>query len=128
MNKAKSVFFLSLIFLAFIFSCGRKEQYRNIVWFDNPAKYFEEAFPLGNGFIGMMVKGGVPSEDLILNESSLWTGGPVNPYMNPDAWKNLEGVRKAFLGRLQTCGTTSPKNPGQILRIVCPTGKPQDFI
>ena len=96
MNKAKSVFFLSLIFLAFIFSCGRKEQYRNIVWFDNPAKYFEEAFPLGNGFIGMMVKGGVPSEDLILNESSLWTGGPVNPYMNPDAWKNLEGVRKAL--------------------------------
>jgi len=86
-----------LIFLIALFTaCKRSEQSGKFVWFDKPATYFEEAFPLGNGFIGMMVKGGVPSEDLILNESSLWTGGPVDPNMNPDAWKNLEDVREAL--------------------------------
>ena len=44
----------------------------------------------------MMVSGGVPSEDILLNESTLWTGGPVNARMNPEAWKNLDGVRKAL--------------------------------
>jgi alpha-L-fucosidase 2 len=87
---------LLIITTAAIISCTSKEQLSKTVWFDKPAKYFEEAFPLGNGFIGMMVKGGAPSEDLILNESSLWTGGPVDPNMNPDAWKNLESVRKAL--------------------------------
>ncbi len=86
-----------LIFLIALFTaCKRSEQSGKFVWFDKPATYFEEAFPLGNGFIGMMVKGGVPSEDLILNESSLWAGGPVDPNMNPDAWKNLEDVREAL--------------------------------
>jgi len=86
-----------LIFLIALFTaCKRSEQSGKFVWFDKPATYFEEAFPLGNGFIGMMVKVGVPSEDLILNESSLWAGGPVDPNMNPDAWKNLEDVREAL--------------------------------
>ena len=96
MNDRKFLdLFLIIIISAFI-SCRQNGQQKNIIWFDRPADYFEEAFPLGNGFIGMMVKGGVPSEDLTLNESSLWTGGPVNPNMNPEAWKNLAAVRKAL--------------------------------
>jgi alpha-L-fucosidase 2 len=96
MNKSKFVF--SLLFILQILNpgCNRKNLSQNFIWFDEPAAYFEEAFPLGNGFIGMMVKGGAPAEDLILNESSLWCGEPVNPNMNPDAWKNLQDVRKAL--------------------------------
>ena len=94
MNSVKILF--SLIIISFLISCKKNEQHREIVWFDKPANYFEEAFPLGNGFIGMMVKGGATSEDLIINESSLWTGGPVNSNMNPEAWKNLATVRKAL--------------------------------
>jgi alpha-L-fucosidase 2 len=96
MNKSKFVF--SLLFILQIFNpgCNRKDLQQNFIWFDKPAAYFEEAFPLGNGFIGMMVKGGAPAEDLILNESSLWCGEPVDPNMNPDAWKNLQDVRKAL--------------------------------
>ncbi len=89
-------YFLLMVILSVSLSCSSNKQPKKTVWFDKPAKYFEEAFPLGNGFIGMMVKGGAPSEDLILNESSLWTGGPVDPNMNPDAWKNLAAVRKAL--------------------------------
>ena len=77
--------------------CCRKELTgENIIWSDKPAQYFEEAFPLGNGFSGLMISGGTATDDILLNESTLWTGGPVNPNMNPDAWKNLEGVRKAL--------------------------------
>jgi alpha-L-fucosidase 2 len=88
-----------LLFLAVILSftaCKKKISGDNVVWFDKPANYFEESFPLGNGFSGIMARGGAPSEDLLLNESTLWAGGPVNPEMNPEAWKNLESVRKAL--------------------------------
>lgn len=89
-------YLLIVIILHVLAGCGRSVQPENIIWSDKPASYFEEAFPMGNGFLGMMVKGGAPSEDLIFNESSFWTGGPVDPYMNPEAWKNLSAVRKAL--------------------------------
>jgi alpha-L-fucosidase 2 len=92
-NKFLSPF---IIIVALSLSCSRNEPSGNTIWSDKPAKYFEEAFPLGNGFTGMMVKGGAPNDDLILNESSLWTGGPVDANMNPEAWKNLDAVRKAL--------------------------------
>lgn len=92
-----SVRLLSFALISLLFSgCSDNSRPEKIVWSDKPARFFEEAYPLGNGFIGMMVNGGAPSEDLILNESSLWAGGPVDPNMNPEAWKNLEGVRKAL--------------------------------
>lgn len=96
MNKIffKTIFLFICLIPLFI-SCGKKEPHYK-VWFDKPAEYFEEAFPLGNGFSGIMVKGRAPEEDLILNESTLWTGGPVDANMNPDAWKNIEAVRKAL--------------------------------
>ena len=94
-NSLRLLYVLALI--SFLLSgCTDKSRPEKIVWSDKPAGFFEEAYPLGNGFIGMMVNGGAPSEDLILNESSLWAGGPVDPAMNPEAWKNLEGVRKAL--------------------------------
>ena len=92
-NNASVIFIVLLVIYG---SCRNNNKPEYTVWFDKPAAYFEEAFPLGNGFTGMMVKGGAPSEDLILNESSLWTGEPVDPEMNRDAWKNLEDVRKAL--------------------------------
>lgn len=91
-------FYTSALYLAIILlitGCHKKQS-ENLVWSDKPATFFEEAFPLGNGFEGVMVKGGAPAEDLILNASTLWAGGPVEANMNPDAWKNLEGVRKAL--------------------------------
>ena len=49
------------------------------LWYDRPTTAFEEALPLGNGRLGAMVFGGVSSDRVMLNESTLWTGGPVNP-------------------------------------------------
>jgi alpha-L-fucosidase 2 len=88
--------FAFYLVIALLMTGCHKKQSEILIWSDKQATYFEEAFPLGNGFEGVMVKGGAPSEDMILNESTLWAGAPVNANMNPDAWKNLEGVRKAL--------------------------------
>ena len=42
--------------------------------YDRPADYFEEALPLGNGRLGVMLYGGVKEERLSLNDITLWTG------------------------------------------------------
>ena len=45
--------------------------------YDFPAQKWEsEALPIGNGFIGAMLFGGVPADRIQVNEHSLWSGGP----------------------------------------------------
>ncbi len=44
---------------------------------DHPAQSWEEeATPMGNGFIGAMIFGGVESDRIQINEHTLWSGGP----------------------------------------------------
>ncbi|MDP9079907.1 MAG: glycoside hydrolase family 95 protein [Bacteroidota bacterium] len=59
------------------------------LWYNKPAKNWNEALPIGNGFIGGMVFGNVQNERIQLNESTIWGGGPNNtidssakPYIN----------------------------------------------
>ena len=77
---------------------GAKAQIKNPnkLWYTKPAGQFEEALPLGNGRLGVMVYGGVKTEKLALNEETLWAGGPVNPDMNPNAKNYLQPVREAL--------------------------------
>ncbi|KAL2324239.1 hypothetical protein Fmac_023297 [Flemingia macrophylla] len=63
------------------------------VTFDGPASHWTDAIPIGNGRLGAMVWGGVPSELLQLNEDTLWTGIPSN-YANKSASQALAEVRK----------------------------------
>lgn len=44
------------------------------LWYDKPAKIWEETLPLGNGWIGMMPNGGIQEENIVLNEISMWSG------------------------------------------------------
>lgn len=47
------------------------------MWYDSPADDWEsEASPLGNGFIGAMIFGGVENDQILINEHTLWSGGP----------------------------------------------------
>jgi alpha-L-fucosidase 2 len=48
------------------------------VWFDRPGRTFHESCVLGNGRLGAMDFGGVGRERIVLNESSLWSGGPYD--------------------------------------------------
>lgn len=73
----------------------------NILWYRQPATEWTDALPLGNGRLGAMVHGGVGREELQLNESTLWSGGPYQP-TNPEALPNLAAVREhIFAGRYE---------------------------
>lgn len=61
--------------------------------FKEPAKYWTDAIPIGNGSLGAMVWGGVANETIQLNHDTLWTGTPGN-YTDPHAQAILQDVRK----------------------------------
>ena len=63
--------------------------------FDQPATYFEEALPLGNGRLGAMVYGGTIQERISLNDITLWTGEPEQP-VQEDRTPVLAQVREAL--------------------------------
>ena len=87
-----------LILLVF-FSLTQKadaQQKKLVLWYNQPAKEWNEALPLGNGRLGAMVFGR-PAEELIqLNEETLWTGGPAEDHPNPGAPGFLQPVRDAL--------------------------------
>ncbi|KQS32429.1 glycoside hydrolase N-terminal domain-containing protein [Pedobacter sp. Leaf194] len=67
------------------------------LWYDKPAKEWTQALPLGNGRLGAMIFGGADSDLIQLNESSLYSGGPVKPNINPGAASYLPKIREALL-------------------------------
>ena len=68
----------------------------HILWYNQPAQYFEESLVLGNGKMGASVFGGVASDKIYLNDATLWSGEPVDANMNPEAYKNLPAIREAL--------------------------------
>lgn len=66
------------------------------LWYNKPAQYFEEALVLGNGRIGATVYGGTDTDKIHLNDITLWSGEPMDPNMNPQAYKHLPAVREAL--------------------------------
>ena len=66
------------------------------LWYERPASIWEEALPVGNGFIGAMIYGGVEEELIQLNEGTLWSGGPQKSTINANAWTHLQPLREAL--------------------------------
>lgn len=63
-----------------------------------PAQYFEEALPIGNGRLGGMVYGGTDIDKISLNDITLWTGEPDHCHF--DAASNvrtLQMIREALM-------------------------------
>ena len=56
--------------------------------FDAPAGIWEASFPLGNGRLGLMPDGGVDTENIVLNEISMWSGSKQDTD-NPQAYHSL---------------------------------------
>jgi len=86
-----------LVVISLIFSgIGAFAQSGNTLWYNQPAKHFEESLVLGNGKMGASVFGGVSSDKIYLNDATLWSGGPVDANINPEAYKNLPALREAL--------------------------------
>jgi alpha-L-fucosidase 2 len=93
------------------------------LWYDKAATAFEEAIPLGNGRTGVMVYGGPASDRFLLNDSTLWTGRPIDPAVNPDAINWLPKVREAlFKGDYKTADTLTKKIQGKFSQSYAPLG------
>ena len=62
------------------------------MWYDKPARVWNEALPIGNGRIAAMVFGDPVNEKLQLNEDTFWSGGPSRND-NPDGLIGLDSIR-----------------------------------
>lgn len=92
----KKQFILLFILTLVIGTLQGFSQSTNTLWYNQPAQYFEESLVLGNGKMGASVFGGVLSDQIYLNDLTLWSGGPVDPNMNPEAYKHLPAIREAL--------------------------------
>ena len=83
------------ILSTFLFLIGFSQESQNLkLWYNQPSgKTWENALPIGNGFLGAMVYGNVDNEIIQLNENTVWSGGP-NRNDNPDALAALPEIRK----------------------------------
>lgn len=68
----------------------------NTLRYDQPAKYFEEALPIGNGSLGALVYGRVGREKVSLNDITLWTGEPEKNILVEGAAEKIAAVREAL--------------------------------
>lgn len=70
------VIILGVISIGFFSGCSSDKKTDLKLWYNAPAADWNEALPLGNGRLGAMVFGDPVSENIQLNESTLWAGGP----------------------------------------------------
>ncbi|WP_347838090.1 glycoside hydrolase family 95 protein [uncultured Draconibacterium sp.] len=101
MYKYNTLHFLLLIVIAVFFSSCIKTAVNqtkasHVLWYNQPATYFEESLVLGNGKVGASVFGGVKTDKIYLNDATLWAGEPVNPKMNPSAHEFVPKIRQAL--------------------------------
>jgi len=59
----------------------------DILWYNQPANKWEEALPLGNGKLGVMVFGKTTNERIQLNDDSMWPA-------DNEAWNEPEGNKE----------------------------------
>ncbi len=94
------------------------------LWYSQPAERWLEALPVGNGFLGGMVFGGIQTERIALSESTAWSGAPATGEVNPGALAHLNEIRQLFfagkydqaqelcgkylVGRMRNFGTNLP--------------------
>lgn len=91
----KSTLFLLLcLFCAF---GAHKTLAQSLLWYEKPAGIWEEALPIGNGRLGAMVFGQTSTEQIQLNEDSLWPGGPDDWGLAEGKPEDLEFIRLLLL-------------------------------
>jgi len=89
-----TIVFLAVVFLTPVVAKGYEaDPDTSVLWYRQPAKIWSEAMPLGNGRLGAMVFGDPTKERILLNEETVWTGGPYNP-TNTKGAKHLSRIRE----------------------------------
>ncbi|PHV70258.1 hypothetical protein CS063_11355 [Sporanaerobium hydrogeniformans] len=96
---------------------------KNYLYADQPAKCWQEGFPLGNGFMGVMLYGGYELDLLDLSEATFWSGAKSEANNQPSAasaWREMRRlvecedyetasqVAEQFIGRRHNYGSNLP--------------------
>ena len=86
----------ALFIVSFIFSSTnvwcQSQSDDLIIRYDQPAKLWNEAIPIGNGFMGAMIFGDVIRERIQLNEGTLYSGDPLKTFDNIKVSNALDTV------------------------------------
>lgn len=97
--KSGSITYLLLGVCCLFPSCSleNKQEPKSLeLYFNKPAKVWEEAIPIGNGRLGGMVFGGVSEERIQTNDDTFWSGEPRD-VQNPSAAQYLPQIRQLLL-------------------------------
>lgn len=92
--KRTSILLFYFILLS-LSTIGLAQSNKTVLWYKQPADNWNEALPLGNGRMGVMVFGNPVHEVLQMNEESIWAGAKVNAN-NPGALQHLPEIQKAI--------------------------------
>ncbi len=85
-----------LVFILFFVTGLYAQQGDVTIRFDREAKHYTQSLPLGNGRMGAMMYGDTKTERIVLNEISLWSGGPQEADRN-SAWQYLKPIQALLL-------------------------------
>ncbi|HEX3857078.1 MAG TPA: glycoside hydrolase family 95 protein [Verrucomicrobiae bacterium] len=75
MNKLKSLLIIAVT-VASTLPLVAQQKRDMVEWYRQPAVKWLDAMPIGDGYMGAMVFGGIQQERIALNESSFWSGRP----------------------------------------------------
>ncbi len=89
-------FFPLLVVMTLPLFAGAQQQCAMRLWYDQPAHFFEESLPIGNGKMGALLYGGVDTDSLYLNDITLWTGQPVDRNEDAGVAKWVPVIREAL--------------------------------
>ena len=101
MNKIKYGLKLLFLLLASFVSSEVDGAPKNdmLLWYNNkPSAVWNDALPIGNGYLGGLVYGKLQDEKISLNETSFWSGSPHN-YDNPDAGQYYKQIQDLVFAR-----------------------------
>ena len=98
MKKKKTLLLIAVVTLGTVPLWGQTpcEQAPMVLQYDQPADFFEESLPIGNGKLGALVYGGTDDNIIYLNDITLWTGKPVDRHLDKDAHQWIPKIREAL--------------------------------
>lgn len=74
----------------------RAQQLPMHLWYDRPARLFEQSLPIGNGKLGALVYGAPDCDFIHLNDITFWTGKPVDLSVDSTAHQWIPAIRQAL--------------------------------
>ncbi len=95
MKKILGLMIGTTFMLSSCLSVGAAENNTRL-WYDKPADEWMKSLPVGNGRLGAMIYGGVETETIALNESTMWSGEYDKDQQRPFGRERLDQLRKLF--------------------------------